>query len=112
MWQHLRRRWLSLGRHRALNYWILLRGVPLLVLFGSIFVLNGVLIGWRQAYDVAVLITSPAATSSPLAAWLLSVAGWLLMPAIAGAVAGYIINSAVGGRRTRPIDEVFPDDDR
>ena len=106
-WQQLRRRWLSLGRHRPLRYWLLARGLPVFTVLAVLYVLDGALNGWRAAYEVMVLIRSPVGAEVPLPAWLLSIAGWLLMPALAGAIAGYVISTAVGERRTRPIAEAM-----
>jgi hypothetical protein len=41
-------------------------------------------------------------------AWFLSVAGWLVMPGVAGAVAGYVVSDSIASRRSRPLDEQFP----
>ena len=79
-----RRWWHSRGQHRPLRYWLLFRGIPALVTFTALFVANGLVIGWRNAYDVTLSITSPAATTSPVLAWPLSLAGWLVGPAVAG----------------------------
>src|SRR5689334_5733664 len=82
----MRRWWRSRGKHPPLRYWLLFRGIPVLVAFVALFVANGLVIGWRNAYDVMLSITSPAATSNRVLAWLLSFSGWLVGPAIAGAV--------------------------
>jgi hypothetical protein len=86
--------------------------MPVLVAFAALFAANGFVIGWRKAYDVMLAITSPADTSSPVLAWLLSFAGWLVGPAVAGAVVGYMITTAIEGRRKTPIDELFREVDR
>jgi hypothetical protein len=101
---------LSLNRHRPFYYWMLVWGLPLLAAFGVLLLGNGFVIGWSTSYDVAVLITSPAQTASPWSAWLLSVTGWLLIPAIAGAVAGHVVSAAISGRRARSIAELLPDE--
>ncbi|MER5425347.1 DUF6313 family protein [Streptosporangium roseum] len=105
----IRRWWRSLERHHGLRYWLPTRGAPILAVFGLLFAVNGLTIGWRRAYDVTIGITSPADTSIPVLAWFLSVAGWLLAPGIAGAVAGYVVSDAIGARRTRPLDDFFPE---
>jgi Family of unknown function (DUF6313) len=105
------RRWRSQARHRGLRYWLFYRGSPLLLGFGAIYVANGLVIGWRNAYDVSVAIISPAATSSPVLAWFLSIAGWLLAPGLAGAVAGYVVSTSISARRKTPIDRLFSDAD-
>ncbi|GAA0462509.1 hypothetical protein Ade02nite_29050 [Paractinoplanes deccanensis] len=83
----------------------------MLVGFGILFVLNGTLNGWRRSYDVALAITSPADTSVPQLAWILSLAGWIVAPGIAGAVAGYVITASIGARRRTDINSAFAEDD-
>lgn len=78
--------------------------------FGLLFGVNGFTIGWRRAYDVTIGITSPADTSAPVLAWFLSIAGWLVAPGIAGAVAGYVVSHAIGARRTRPLDDFLSEE--
>lgn len=102
-----RRWWRARRRHPGLRYWLLFRGLPLLVVFMALFVANGLVIGWRQAYDVMLAITSPAATGSPVLAWFLSIAGWLVGPAVAGAVAGSIVTASISSRRRKPLDQLF-----
>lgn len=91
---------------------MLTRGSAVLLVFAVLFVVNGVWIGWREAYDVSLGITSPAATAAPVPAWFLSVAGWLLVPGVAGAVAGYAVSDAITSRRTTSLDDLLhgPDD--
>lgn len=81
----------------------------MLAAFALLYVANGVVIGWRTAYDVTIGITSPGdeSVSAPTLAWFMSVAGWLAAPAICGAVAGVVISVAIKSRRQRPIDEVL-----
>jgi hypothetical protein len=106
----LRRRWRSRGRHRNLQFWLLFRGSPFVAVLVCLYVVNGLVIGWSAAYDVMLGITSPADTSAPAPAWVLSVAGWLVTPAVVGAVAGYVISSQITSRRRRPIDQLFRED--
>jgi Pentapeptide repeats (8 copies)/Family of unknown function (DUF6313) len=89
----------------------LFRGIPVLVVLAALFVGNGLVIGWRTAYDVMLAITSPADTKLPVLAWFLSVVGWLIGPAVAGAVAGHMVNAAIGARRKKPIDQLFTEVD-
>jgi len=78
-------------------------------MFVLLYATNGMVIGWKTAYDVTIGITSPGAESVPVPAlaWFLSVAGWLAAPAVCGAVAGVVISAAIKSRRQRPIDEVL-----
>jgi hypothetical protein len=107
----VRRRWRSRGQHRGLRYWTLFRGIPILLGYAALYLANGLMIGWRQAYDVNIGVTSPAATTSPALAWVLSLAGWLVAPGIAGAVAGFVISSYIASRRQTPVSRLFTSDD-
>ncbi len=100
---------LSQGHHSRLRHWLLFRGSLALAGYVIFFVVAGLVIGWRQAYDVSIGITSPAATASPVAAWPLSVAGWLFAPALAGAVAGYVVSAGISSRRTESFEQLFTD---
>jgi len=50
----------------------LFRGLPILAAAAALYVAGGIVIGWRKAYDVTLGITSPADTSVPTVAWVLS----------------------------------------
>lgn len=78
--------------------------------FMVLYVVNGFVIGWQQAYDVTLAIISPGQTRSPALAWSLSLAGWLVAPGVAGAVAGYVISTGIESRRRAPLDQIFGDD--
>lgn len=104
----LRRWWRSRGHQRNLRYWILFRGLPVLAALAVLYVATGFVVGWRDAYDVSLGIESPAETSAPVLAWFLSVAGWLVMPGVAGAVAGYVVSDSISSRRSRPLTDEFP----
>jgi len=108
----LRRRLRALSAYTGLRHWLIVRGTPLIVGSVALYVTNGFVIGWKNAYDVTIGITSPgdARISASALAWTLSLVGWLGAPAVAGAVAGTIITVAMKNRRQRPIDEVLADD--
>jgi hypothetical protein len=72
-----------------------------------LYVASGAFIGWREAYDVAVHIMSPAETDAPVLAYALSIAGWLVVPGVAGAVAGYTVSSLIESRRRQPAERVL-----
>lgn len=110
----VRRRWRAVGAYTGMRYWLLVRGALLAVGFAVLFVANGFVIGWQTTYDVTIGITSPGdpKVSAPVLAWLMSVAGWLAAPAVAGGIAGAVISAAVTGRRQRPIGEVLTKGDR
>jgi Family of unknown function (DUF6313) len=103
----VRRTWRSQKAHRGFHYWLLFRGVPFAVVVAVIYLVNGLVNGWAAAYDLLVNIDSPFEARMPLLAWLLSFAGWLLVPGLAGAVAGYIVSGFADGRRAEPASEVL-----
>jgi hypothetical protein len=111
-WDRLKRRWRSRGRHGGIRHWFLTAGLPLSLSLAILFALNGAVIGWTTSYEVMIGITSPSKTTLPVLAWFLSVAGWLVAPGVAGAVAGYIVSSSIDSRRSRPIGELFSQEDK
>ena len=107
--ERLRRGWKSLGAYIGMRHWLLVRGTFLAAGFMALFVANGFVLGWKTTYDVTIGITSPGDpdVTVPVLAWLMSVAGWLAAPAVAGGVAGAVISNAITNRRQRPIGEVL-----
>jgi hypothetical protein len=92
-----------------MRYWLPYRGAPIIAFYIILYCVNGVVIGWSNAYDVTLGITSPTDTDQPAIAWVLSLAGWLLIPGIAGAVSGYIVTTQIEGTRERPFSDLLPD---
>ncbi|GHG89829.1 DUF6313 family protein [Streptomyces lanatus] len=107
----LRRRvsrwWRSRDALSRLHRWLLLRALPLLVVFLGLYVLNGALIGWTGAYNVLVGIDSPGDVSPRLPAWLLSIAGWAAIPALVGGAVGYGVTAQIQAHRTRELTEIL-----
>jgi hypothetical protein len=64
-------------------------------------VINGFVVGWRDAYDVTLQIISPWETAQPWLAVLLSLAGWLVWPSLTGTVVGYVLTEVVDARQRR-----------
>lgn len=79
----------------------------MLAVCAGLYVLNGFMIGWADAYDVMTGITSPAAVRIPWCAWPLSVTGWAAIPAVIGAAAGYVITEQIQAHRTRELSDVL-----
>ena len=115
-WFAYRRRtwWRSRGRYGGLRYWMITRGLRAVTGYAALFCLTGLVIGWRDAFDVSLQITSPADTDVPILAGVLAVVGWLLAPGLAGAVAGYLVSNAISTRRSRPAEpgDIDNHDDR
>ena len=105
----VRRRLRALGAYSGIRHWLLVRGSVVLGALLVLYVTNGMINGWKIAYDVAIGITSPGdeVVAMPAPAWLLSVAGWLGAPAVFGAVAGAVVSIAIGERRRQSISEAL-----
>ncbi|MFI8449056.1 DUF6313 family protein [Streptomyces erythrochromogenes] len=73
----------------------------------ALFVVNGVLLGWVQAYEVLIGITSPAKAEPAWCAWPLSIVGWAAIPAFVGGTAGYLITSQIQTHQSRTMDDVL-----
>ena len=74
---------------------------------GALYVLNGFLIGWADAYTVLTGITSPADVRLQWCAWPLSLIGWAAIPAIIGAAAGYVITEQIQAHHARELSDVL-----
>jgi hypothetical protein len=78
---------------------------PILAGYLLLFAANGIWNGWVNAYDINLAITSPwdsgVGISLPWLAFPLSIAGWSIVPILAGAVVGYSVNSSLSRRRAR-----------
>jgi len=78
---------------------------PILGGYLVLFAANGVWNGWVNAYDLNLAITSPwdreVDIAVPWLATLLSIAGWSVVPVVAGAVVGYVVNSSLARRRAQ-----------
>ncbi|MEV6131993.1 DUF6313 family protein [Streptomyces violaceusniger] len=98
-WERLRDAKRSLARLNRPLYWLVTRGSLWLGVFVALYLFGGVLLGWARAYEVLIGITSPAATPAPLMGWILSLVGWLMVPAFVGGVTGYLVNRQVDRRR-------------
>ncbi|MEU6655958.1 DUF6313 family protein [Streptomyces sp. NPDC046900] len=105
--QRLRARWADRHALPRFSYWLVSRGVAVLVMCGALYVLNGCLIGWANAYDVMTGITSPSTVRSQWCAWPLSLTGWAAIPAIIGAAAGYLITEQIQAHHAREMSDVL-----
>lgn len=99
------RRWMrSRGRYDGLSYWWSFQGLVVFVVLAVVYLLNGVVNGWRVSYDVMAQITSPWDHDVPVPwlALLLALAGYLAVPSIVGALVGYLVIDSTNNRRERP----------
>ncbi|MFJ8770153.1 DUF6313 family protein [Streptomyces clavifer] len=104
--QRLRAWWADRHALPQFGYWLLSRGTVALGVCAALYVLNGVLIGWGDAYDVLIGITSPSAVRPQWCAWPLSLTGWAAIPAIVGGSAGYVITRQIQAHHARELSDV------
>lgn len=105
--QWLRARWADRHALPRFGFWLLHRGAVVLAVCGGLYGLNGFLIGWADAYDVLVGITSPAEVRPQWSAWPLSLTGWAAIPAVIGAAAGYVITEQIQAHHARELSDVL-----
>ncbi|MFD9359893.1 DUF6313 family protein [Streptomyces sp. NPDC060031] len=80
----------------------------MLGLCAGLFVLNGFLTGWAQAYEVMVGLTSPTQVQQwQWCAWPLSLTGWAAIPAFVGGMAGYLVTAQIQAHQALPLEEVL-----
>ncbi|MBR8639141.1 hypothetical protein KEF29_06890 [Streptomyces tuirus] len=63
--RRLLRWWRSRDALSRLHRWLLLRALPVALAFLGLYVLNGALMGWTDAYNVLVGIDSPGTPGPP-----------------------------------------------
>ncbi|MFD4116911.1 DUF6313 family protein [Streptomyces niveus] len=83
------------------------RAAVVLTVCAALFAVNGVLLGWADAYDVLIGITSPAEVAPQWAAWPLSVVGWAAIPAFVGGTVGYLVTVQIQEHQSRDFDAVM-----
>ncbi|MEY9994239.1 hypothetical protein ABIE67_006271 [Streptomyces sp. V4I8] len=85
----------------------MLRLVPGLLGLIALYLLNGFLNGWAQAYNLLATITSPGDVRQQWCAWPLSLAGWAVMPALVGGAIGYVVTTQIETHRTQELAELL-----
>ncbi|MEV0254745.1 DUF6313 family protein [Streptomyces sp. NPDC050732] len=104
--QRLRNR---MGARSFLNraaHWLLTGASWWLLTFGLLYVAGGAFLGWRAAYEVLLGLTAPGQTRHSAFAYVLSLSGWLLVPAIIGGAAGYFLGRQIDARRPLSEEEI------
>lgn len=89
------------------RFWLLSRGAVVLAVCALLFVLNGFMVGWAQAYQLLIGVTAPASVHPQWCAWPLSVTGWAVIPAVIGGGAGYVITEQIRAHHARAINVVL-----
>ncbi|MGW0285570.1 DUF6313 family protein [Streptomyces sp. NPDC003236] len=92
----------------ALNrpaYWLVTRGLWWWLGFMVVYWIGSGQLGRLQAYELLVGIESPGKSRVPLLGWILSLLGWLLVPAFVGGITGYLVSRQVDRRRTASEEE-------
>ncbi|MFF1629195.1 DUF6313 family protein [Streptomyces sp. NPDC058272] len=80
-------------------HWLVTRASWWLTGFLALYLVGGAVLGWQAAYEVLVGLTSPGQTRHTVYAYVLCLAGWLVVPAFIGGTAGYFLNQQIDARR-------------
>ncbi|MEV4171209.1 DUF6313 family protein [Nonomuraea sp. NPDC049709] len=73
-----------------LSRWLWREAKWLLIAVAVLFVATGLVIGWVEAYEILMGFRSPSNAKHSVLAWALSIVGWAIIPALIGAVVGYL----------------------
>jgi len=67
-------------------------------------------LGWPRTYELLAGLEAPANEADSVAvsaaAWTISILGWLIVPALVGGVAGYVVTAEVSAFRSLSLDDV------
>lgn len=88
----------GLSSHRPFAYWLLTRGLVSIAAVTVVVVLSGFIDGWWDTYELLIGDKSPRG-GVPVLSFVVSVGGWVLVPALIGAVGGYAVESAINRHR-------------
>ncbi|WP_420907409.1 DUF6313 family protein [Streptomyces scabichelini] len=97
----------SLSRFNRMHFWLITCGSWWLLGILALYLTGGFLMGWTDAYKILVGLTPPSDVPYSGYGYLLSVTGWLIIPAFVGATAGYMVTWQVNKRRSRDIEDIL-----
>jgi hypothetical protein len=89
-----------------LPYWVYFQLWKWVVAALVVFLISGSHIGYANTWEILVGRKSPIGVAWPWVAWPVSIFGWLLVPALVGGVAGFVITAQLQGRRSKTIDDI------
>ncbi|MGW6890385.1 DUF6313 family protein [Streptomyces chartreusis] len=90
-------------------HWLVTRASWWLTGFVALYVVGGAVLGWRAASEVLVGLTAPGQTRNVVYAYVLCLAGWLVVPAVIGGAAGYLLSQQIDARRRLTEAELLDD---
>ncbi|MEW1927514.1 DUF6313 family protein [Streptomyces sp. NPDC088360] len=97
----------SLSRLNRPRYWLATKGSVWLAAICLLYGTGGAVLGWRSAYEVLVGLQAPGDARVPAYGYVLSVLGWLLVPALIGGAVGYLVTHQIEQRRTVDAQELL-----
>jgi len=86
----------SRGGLSGLAQWILEVGLPVFVLAAAAFIVGVVRDGFGESYRTLISMDAPS-HHGRYETWVISIVGWLLVPAFVGGFAGHVISSRIEG---------------
>jgi hypothetical protein len=103
VWRLIRRVWRSRKALSGITQWFIDWGVPVAALLALVWVLAARAETPLDVYQAVTLIESPEQHWL----WLLSLVGWLLVPAIIGGVAGEVIATRIKNVKSLPTAQLY-----
>ncbi len=93
----IRRYYRSRTAFSGFMQWILEVGVPFAILGVTVFLFSVQFFGLLPSYTVLLGGDAPSHDSGRKTIWLVSIIGWLFVPAVVGGFAGHVISSRIEG---------------
>ncbi len=102
---NLKRIYGSLGQLSPLHLWLLARGIPILLFSLLVYLFGACAVGWWSSYDLLLGIKSPSEFGFPVIPTVVSLFGWILVPALIGGLAGFLVERGITSHRSKSFDE-------
>jgi hypothetical protein len=109
--QRITRTEIRLATYAPRIHFLIVWAGPLALSFVGLFIAGGLIEqgGFATAWNLIDSVTSPSAVNPAWMAYLLSVTGYLIVPAAIGVLVGVVVEARIASYR-RPQRDVIPDD--
>jgi hypothetical protein len=101
-----RRYWRSRRFLSGISYWSITVGIPFISVITLLFFASGFFNGWWESYSILLGIDPPQGSAQPYLALALSLVGWLMVPAVVGALTGLVVQRQIESYRREKYGDV------